>query len=117
MHFSCLDASNGQITPASTPTSLASLVFSQLDQVNGPVYVEGALAGDTLKVEVLEVKVAEWGWTAILPGFGLLADEFSEPELKVRSGHQYIAPLSPSSSNIRVVSPILAVMNDHLAWH
>src|SRR5699024_5093167 len=25
----------------------------------------------------------DWGWTAVIPGFGLLGDEFKEPELKV----------------------------------
>lgn len=81
--FDCLDASNGQITPESTASDIASLVFSQLDQVNGPVYVNGAKAGDTLQVEVLSVEPADWGWTAVIPGFGLLSDEFPAPALKI----------------------------------
>jgi hypothetical protein len=36
-----------------------------------------------LKVEVLNLEVADWGWSAIIPGFGLLADEFPEPETTV----------------------------------
>ena len=83
--FDCLDASNGQITATSTRASLASLVFAQLDQVNGPVFVEGAEPGDTLRVDVLDVQAADWGWTALIPGFGLLADEFPEPALKIWS--------------------------------
>ncbi|KAJ7078989.1 hypothetical protein C8R43DRAFT_1053237, partial [Mycena crocata] len=51
--FDCLDASNGQITPDSTVDAIKSLIFSQLDQVNGPVFVEGAAAGDTLQIDVL----------------------------------------------------------------
>lgn len=31
----------------------------------------------------MEVEVAEWGWTGIIPGFGLLADEFTDPALKI----------------------------------
>lgn len=81
--FDCLDASNGQILPSSTSAAIGSLVFSQLDQVNGPIYVEGALPGDTLQVDVIRLETAEWGWTGIIPGFGLLADEFSEPDLKI----------------------------------
>ncbi|EJF62101.1 Formamidase [Dichomitus squalens LYAD-421 SS1] len=81
--FDCLDASNGQITASSDITSLASLVFSQLDQVNGPVHISGAQPGDTLRVDVLGIETADWGWTALIPGFGLLADEFPEPALKV----------------------------------
>ncbi|KAF8520013.1 Formamidase [Hysterangium stoloniferum] len=81
--FTCLDASNGQITPSSTSATLKTLIFSQLDQVNGPVFIESAQPGDTLQVEVLSVQAAEWGWTGLIPGFGLLADEFTEPALKV----------------------------------
>ncbi|KAJ3782382.1 Formamidase [Lentinula aff. detonsa] len=81
--FDCLDASNGQITPDATVTSVASLVFSNVDQVNGPIFVEGAQPGDTLKVEVLSIETADWGWTACIPGFGLLSDEFPEPALKI----------------------------------
>ncbi|KAJ7127885.1 Formamidase [Mycena epipterygia] len=81
--FDCLDASNGQITPDSTVAAIKSLVFSQLDQVNGPVFVEGAVAGDTLQIDVLSVAPAPWGWTACIPGFGLLTDEFPEPALKI----------------------------------
>ncbi|KAI0737177.1 Formamidase [Daedaleopsis nitida] len=81
--FDCLDASNGQITPSSTVAGLASLVFTQLDQVNGPVHISGALPGDTLRVDVLSIETATWGWTALIPGFGLLADEFPAPALKL----------------------------------
>ena len=52
-------------------------------QVNGPVYVEGATPGDTLQIDVLDVRTADWGWTALMPGFGLLADEFPEPAIKI----------------------------------
>lgn len=83
MTFDCLDASNGQITQTATTTTISSLVFAQLDQVNGPVYVEGATPGDTLQVDVISVDTADWGWTALIPGFGLLHDEFPEPALKI----------------------------------
>jgi len=81
--FDCLDASNGQITPTTVAASLKTADVNTMDQVNGPVYVEGAQPGDTLQIDVLELEPAEWGWTGILPGFGLLADEFPEPSLKI----------------------------------
>ena len=81
--FDCLDASNGQITPTTNASAISTLDLSTLDQVNGPVFVSSAQPGDTLQIEVLDVEVAEWGWTGIIPGFGLLADEFPEPELKI----------------------------------
>ena len=83
MTFDCLDASNGQINEHSTISAISNFVFSQLDQVNGPVFVEGAHPGDTLQVDVISVDTADWGWTALIPGFGLLSDEFPEPALKI----------------------------------
>ena len=47
------------------------------------MHVAEAEAGDTLQVEILEIETADWGWTALIPGFGLLADEFPEPQLKI----------------------------------
>jgi acetamidase/formamidase len=81
--FDCTDASNSQIQPHSTLEHIKAFDFARLDQVNGPVFVEGAEPGDILQVDVLEVKTAEWGWTGLIPGFGLLADEYPDPELKI----------------------------------
>ncbi len=81
--FDCLDASNGQITADSTTESLADLDFAGVDQVNGPIEVAGAEPGDTLQVELLDFTPADWGWTASIPGFGLLADDFPDGHLKI----------------------------------
>jgi acetamidase/formamidase len=51
--------------------------------VSGPVFVKGARPGDVLEVELLEFKPGDWGWTAIIPGFGLLADEYPDPWLRI----------------------------------
>ncbi len=81
--FDVLDASCGQITADSVVADLEALDFSRVDQVAGPVFVEDAEPGDTLEVELLEFEPADWGWTACIPGFGLLADEFTEPSLRI----------------------------------
>ena len=83
VEFDCLDASNGQLTADSTTESLGSLDFAGVDQVNGPIAVDGAEPGDTLQVELLEFEPANWGWTASIPGFGLLADDFPDGFYKV----------------------------------
>ena len=93
--FDALDASNGQITAASTTADLATLAFEQVDQVAGPIYVDGAQAGDTLEVELLSFEPADWGWTANIPGFGLLADEFPDAHLRVTRLGDGIGELLP----------------------
>jgi len=96
--FDLLDASCGQITAASTVTAIETLDFARVDQVNGPVYVKGAEPGDTLEIEFLDVRTADWGWTALIPGFGLLADDFPEPAVKIwalEAGRDSYATFAP----------------------
>jgi acetamidase/formamidase len=93
--FDLLDASCGQIGPDATVQTIGDLDFSRVDQVNGPIYVEGAEPGDTLQVDILSLAPADWGWTAVIPGFGLLAEEFPEPAIKIwelRDGAAEFAP-------------------------
>ena len=83
VEFDCLDASNGQLTADSTTADLANLDFASVDQVCGPVEVTGAEPGDTLQIDLLEFQPADWGWTASIPGFGLLADDFPDGFCKI----------------------------------
>src|SRR5262245_17422480 len=85
LEFEVVEASGGQLTRNSTAASVASLDFAKVNPVTGPVFVKGARPGDTLAVEIRSVRVRDWGWTGIIPGFGLLADEFPEPWLQVWS--------------------------------
>ena len=85
VEFDLLDASGGQLTGTSTVEDLGRLDFSRVDQVNGPIAVAGAEAGDTLQIDLLEFEPAAWGWTASIPGFGLLADDFADPYLRITS--------------------------------
>jgi acetamidase/formamidase len=77
------DASRDQIGEAAVAADLASVDFDLMNPVAGPVFVRGARPGAVLEVEVLEVRTRAWGWTAIVPGFGLLADDFPAPWLRI----------------------------------
>ena len=77
------DASDEQISRNSGVDDVLQLDFSHVNPVSGPIYVKGAEPGDALAVELLELRPQAWGWTAIIPGFGLLADEYAEPWLRI----------------------------------
>jgi acetamidase/formamidase len=77
------DASYGQVERETRNDELLGLDFSLMNPVAGPIFVRGAQPGDTLEVEILEVKTDVWGWTGIVPGFGLLADDFVRPWLRI----------------------------------
>ena len=81
--FNPPDSSGGQITATSTLVDLGKLDFSKVNPVAGPVYIDGAEPGDAVKVTLLEFGPSGWGWTANIPGFGLLADQFKDPALHI----------------------------------
>ncbi len=83
VHFETRDPSCGQLTPASTTADILKLDFSLVNPVTGPVFVDGAQPGDALRIKVLSFAPSGWGWTANIPGFGLLADHFKEPHLHI----------------------------------
>ncbi|MEM2893606.1 MAG: acetamidase/formamidase family protein [Candidatus Bathyarchaeia archaeon] len=83
VYYELREVSDGQINPASNPEVLREIDWGRVYPLAGPVYVEGAEAGDALEVEVLDIHPGPWGWSAIIPGFGLLEDEFREPKLKI----------------------------------
>ena len=79
--FETLEASARQVSPGAPSESLATLSFDPIHPLTGPVFVEGAEPGDALNVEVVSLAHKEWGWNAVIPGFGLLAEDFSAPYL------------------------------------
>jgi acetamidase/formamidase len=83
LEFDVIDASGGQLRHTSTVADVAGMDFGKINPVNGPVHIEGAEPGDVLKVTLLSFAPSGWGWTANIPGFGLLAEDFKEPALHV----------------------------------
>jgi len=77
------DVGDGQIEPGAGIEALKNFDFSRLYPLSGPVYIEGAEPGDTLEVEILDLHTKGWGWSAIIPGKGLLKDEFKEHYLRI----------------------------------
>ncbi|MCH9651236.1 MAG: acetamidase/formamidase family protein [Deltaproteobacteria bacterium] len=76
------EATDQQFGPDSTVEDVVKLDFEPIHPLTGPVYVEGAEPGDVLRVTLHEIELGSWGWTAISPGFGFLADEFPDAAIK-----------------------------------
>ncbi len=90
-----VEASGGQLTAASTAADVPGLDFGRVNPVTGPFLVPGAQPGDALVVDVLEMSVGGWGWTACIPGFGLLAADFADPHLRISTITERGAELLP----------------------
>ncbi len=76
----CVDSSGAQVHPAMTLPEYLKIDRSRIHALTGPIYVDGAEAGDVLQVDVLEVSHKGWGWTSVVPGLGFLKlNRFTEP--------------------------------------
>jgi len=109
--FHCLDSGAGHFGPSSTVADVSTLDFSKVNPVSGPIHVDGAAPGDALKVTIDSFVPSGFGWTANIPGFGLLADQFTEPGLVLWKydsatlapalfGHEGKVPLKPFAGTI-----------------
>lgn len=77
------DVSDNQIGPDSDASAIAGLDWARVYPLAGPIHVEGAQPGDTLAIEILDLQTRGWGWTAILPGLGLLPEDFPDAYLRI----------------------------------
>jgi acetamidase/formamidase len=51
--------------------------------LTGPIELRGARAGQTLVIDILEVRPAAWGFTSFGPGRGLLPEDFPHDYLQI----------------------------------
>ena len=74
----------GQIKLGSGLEVFQNFDTSVVHPLTGPVYVEGAEPGDVLKIELLRVRLEDYGWAGIIPTLGLLTADatFFGPSVK-----------------------------------
>jgi acetamidase/formamidase len=77
------EASDRQLHNKATLEDLANIDFGPIHPITGPVYVEEAEVGDILAVDLLKIDLHDYGWQAIVGGFGFLTDRFPDPKLNI----------------------------------
>ena len=95
------DCYSGQIKDASVKRP--DIDISIMDCSVGPIYIEGAMPGDTLCVEILAIQFAPQGVMVTSKGLGVLGERIQEPDTKIipiRDGFAYFSdsirlPLTP----------------------
>jgi len=75
--FETNDCFTGQIR--SEDDLVTEIDLSRINSATGPVAVKGAEPGDSLIVEILDVRPIEWGVATLIPGFGQLIDQVRSP--------------------------------------
>ena len=79
------EATGGQLNINSTLEDFEKVDMDKVHTLTGPIYVEGAQAGDVLAVEILDLEPGDWGWTGMGPDFGFLAGEWEAHGFKTYS--------------------------------
>jgi acetamidase/formamidase len=77
------EASDGQLHRKAELKDLINIDFGPIHPLTGPVYVEEAEVGDILAVDLIDIELHDYGWQAIVGGFGFLTDRFPEPKLNI----------------------------------
>jgi len=75
--FETNDCFTGQIR--SEDDLVTEIDLSRINGATGPVAVKGAEPGDSLVVEILDVRPIEWGVATLIPGFGQLIEHVQSP--------------------------------------
>jgi acetamidase/formamidase len=84
--FKVNEVTSWQITEKSKADVIPKIDHDKIYPLAGPVEVLGARPGDALVVDVMKATPANWGWSAIMPGDGIL-EEFDEPYLHIWDLH------------------------------
>jgi acetamidase/formamidase len=82
VHCETDEVSTGQVTPGCSAEIFGKLNFDLLYPLAGPIFVKGAHPGDILEVEILRLEPIRWGWAGLIPGLGLLAEDFPNPYIR-----------------------------------
>ncbi|MEM6849877.1 MAG: acetamidase/formamidase family protein [Pseudomonadota bacterium] len=75
------DALDSDLTLDSTVDDLAAVDLNFVHPMTGPIHIEGSEAGDVLAITLEDIEPDQYGYTVIVPGFGFLRDEFTEPHI------------------------------------
>ena len=76
------EVSGGQVTPGCAAEVLMRMDPEKIYPLAGPVFVKGARPGDALEIQILDLRTKGWGWTGIVPGLGLLPEDFPTPYIQ-----------------------------------
>ena len=99
--FGTRDAFDHAFTRNSVPADVPAANLNLVHPLTGPLFVNGAEAGDVLAVTIGDIVPDKFGYTVIVPGFGFLRDLFPNPHI-VRWDLTRSTATSPDMPGVKV---------------
>ena len=123
VRFETNDCFTGQIQ--SEADLVSDIDFSRVNSATGPVAVRGAEPGDSLVVELLEIRPGPRGFATIIPEFGQLIDAVKSPvtyvfdvdEETIRMNDRISFPLRPMVGVVGVATDGEEITNGWAGRH
>jgi acetamidase/formamidase len=94
VHYDLKVAGDGQVWPGASYGD-TRFDFDTIYNLSGPLWVNGAEPGDTLQVDLLELRHGDWGWAAFLPDLGLLPGDFPHGYVRTFTLKDQLAEFAP----------------------
>lgn len=105
------DSSVSQIIPGMKEDDMGKIDESKFDGAVGPIFIEGARAGQTLKIEIESIETGEYGWSAIIDNFGLLKNMYGRKLITWKKTSNFWEVEDPFLNGIRIRNrPFLGVV-------
>ncbi len=97
--------------------TLEEIDHEKLNPATGPIYVKGAEVGDILTVDILDIKVADKGVSAVVPKAGVLGDQVTKPIVKVIEIENQMAKFNDLSIPIDPMIGVIGVAPEEGTWN
>ncbi|MFO3666461.1 acetamidase/formamidase family protein [Anaerococcus kampingiae] len=81
IRFETLDCFSCEVT--SEDQELSGVDFDKVNPATGPLFVEGAMPGDVLKVTIEKIEVVDQGLSMVEKGLGRLGDKIDMPKARM----------------------------------
>ena len=79
--FETCDCFENQICNQDQP--IEKLDWNRINPATGPLYIKGAELGDTIKIDILNIDVNDYGIMAAIPGSGIFGDSITKSKVKI----------------------------------
>ena len=82
--------------------------MARFNRATGPVHITGVQAGDTIRVNIHSIEIADHGVMALTPGLGVLGDRVEQSDTRIVPIRENLAWVTPETPVM--IAPMIGVL-------